>query len=74
MFVQLRNRSLAVLVERQFPQFQDSLVTAVELDELRETSSLQQEMLQQTREQAERHVGEVQLDRVFNYWPLRAAQ
>ncbi len=72
-FVQLRDASLAILIERKFPQFQDSLVTIVELDADPQASELQDGMLQSVREKAERCAAEVDVERVFNYWPLRRA-
>ena len=85
-FSTLRNSSLALLIERQFPSFRDSLVTTVErttsdssIDEAdrkaiamatSDETQVQSEMFAQTVERAESSVGDVQLSQVFRYAPL----
>ena len=70
LFVRLRAGSLAILLERRFPTFQDSLVTAVELSGTEEPSALHQEMLSHARVDAVRQIKQVPLDEVFNRQPL----
>jgi hypothetical protein len=70
-FVPLANRSLAVLLERRFGDFQDSLVTAVELaDGHHDTSAYSLQMLEHTRKDADIHAHRVRTAAVFNYRPL----
>jgi len=85
-FCTFRNSSLAILIERQFPLFRDSLVTTVEMGgELDDVEQQDREairnvmqtddpnsqaMLWETVENAEASVDEVNLSRVFNYKPL----
>jgi hypothetical protein len=70
-FVPLADRSLAVLLERRYGEFHDSLVTAVELaDGHHDTSTYSREMLQHTREDADIHAHRVRTAEVFNYRPL----
>ncbi len=71
-FVPISDRSLAVLLERKFDAFHDSLVTAVELaGGSGATSGLNAEMLAHTHRDARALVDEVAISRVFNYRPLR---
>ena len=77
-FVSLQPRNLAVLVERSYPEFEDSLVTTVELanaspEETELPSDLQQSMLREAHDKAVRHIDNVKLGKVFNYNPLRRA-
>ena len=63
--------SLAVLVERQFPEFRDSLVTSVELSEKHEVDPLiNTELLDATRSSATRQITSVELSRIFDFRPL----
>jgi hypothetical protein len=69
--VPLTNRSMALLLERQFRSFDDSLVTSVELTE--QPSHAEQfdpRMLQQTEDEARDNTGVVRLRQVFNFNPL----
>jgi hypothetical protein len=69
--VPLTNRSMALLLERQFRSFDDSLVTSVELTE--QPSHAEQfdpRMLQQTEDEARDNTGVVRLRQVFNFTPL----
>lgn len=81
----MRDTSLALLIERQFPGFRDSLVTTVELtgqdanDALRRQSTLLEEaepsamsadMLARTVQQATNRVEDIQLSKVFRFTPL----
>lgn len=66
-----RNRALALVLERRFPQLNDRLITAVELSESREeTTPLTAAMLQQTAEEAASLSRQLQLREVFNTAPL----
>jgi hypothetical protein len=69
-FVPISDRSLAVLLERHFQDFQDSLVTAVELASGRDKGAFNEQMLGHTYEDARLHVDQVNIGRVFNYRPL----
>jgi hypothetical protein len=71
-FVPLRDPSMALLLERYFPQFGDSLLTAVDLSEGDGTvEGLSSELLARTCRDAAGPLGEVRLPKVFNPWPLR---
>ena len=73
-FVPLRDPSMALLLERYFPQFRDSLLTAVELSEGgAAVKGLSPELLARTRRSAAAPLGEVRLRRVFNPRPLRTS-
>lgn len=71
-FVPISDRSLAVLLERKFSVFHDSLVTAVELSGSRPAASspYSEQMLGHTHEDARLQVNQVPLASVFNYRPL----
>lgn len=70
-FVPLANRNMAVLLERQFGAFRDSLVTSVELTERPEhAGSFDPAMLVHTNQEALTNVDRVRLNAVFNYRPL----
>ncbi|MDP7204406.1 MAG: hypothetical protein QGH11_02480, partial [Pirellulaceae bacterium] len=66
-FVRLSDRNMAVVLERHFEQFGDSLVTSVELStehDLEEPFS--REMLRNTGQRAVDQLGDIRLHRVFN--------
>jgi len=71
-FARLTDRHMAMLLERQFPQFDESLLTAVELtdrsEDLRPDS---RRMLAQTCRESAASIGDVRLGQVFNPVPLR---
>lgn len=70
-FVRLRDRSLAVLLERRFGVFHDSLVTAVELHQQpQHAADFSEQMLSHTHQEALQHIGAVKLGGVFRLWPL----
>ena len=70
-FVRLSDRSMALLLERQFAGFRDSLVTVVELvGRQKEQPGLTQEMLLQSQQQALQSLRTVQLRKIFNPVPL----
>ena len=70
-FVRLADHSMAVLLERQFNQFHDSLLTAVEMSERPDhADSFSGPMLAHTSRQARSQIGKVRLGKVFNFAPL----
>lgn len=70
-FVPLHDRSMAVLLERRFAGLQDSLVTAVEMDESpQHAAEFNLEMLSRTAERAGMGAGQLHVGQVFNYAPL----
>ncbi len=71
LWVRLADRNLALLLERRFGVFHDSLVTAVELSEQPEhAADFNPEMLAHTHRAALARVGQVDLGAVFNAGPL----
>jgi hypothetical protein len=67
----LTNRSMALLLERQFRHFDDRLVTAVELTENpQHAEHFDARMLKQTEDTAREDSRTVRLRRVFNFVPL----
>jgi len=70
-FVPLANRSMAVLLERRFGVFRDSLVTSVELTERPDhAETFDPSMLAHTSQEALSDVDRVRLAAVFNFRPL----
>lgn len=70
-FVRLGDRSMALLLERRFESFHDSLVTSVELADLPDhASAFSRELLGKTKDEARAEVRSVQYLRVFNTGPL----
>ncbi len=70
-FVHLPNRSMALLLERRFREFDDSLLTTVELTDLPgHAEDFNRDMLETTGRHALQQTGHVELARVFNPWPL----
>jgi hypothetical protein len=70
-FVRLADHSMAVLLERRFIDFHDSLVTAVEMAEHPDhAEQFDLDMLAHTTDEAKSEVGRVRLSRVFNLFPL----
>lgn len=70
-FATLRDRSLALLLERRFPQFKDSLVTIVEMSQRPEhAADFSSDMLTTTNSEALSQLGTVRLGDVFNVRPL----
>lgn len=66
-FVPLHDRSMAMLLERRFAEFDDTLMTSVELSQRRpEQVEFNQEMFARTTEQAKSLVPNVRYGRVFN--------
>ncbi len=68
----LRNSSLALLLERRFPQFQDRLLTVVELAARQvPAEEAHPELLARTEKQAEEAAATIDLGQVFNLGLLR---
>lgn len=73
-FVRLSDRNMAMLLERRFPQFRESLLTAVELSERRaDAAPCNPQMLKRTCRLAAEPFQDVRLDDVFDPRPLRRA-
>ncbi len=71
LFVRLEDRNLALVLERRFSGFHDSLLTAVELaDEPEHAAEFNREMLAHTHRDATARAAEVDLRAVFNAAPL----
>ena len=77
--VRLTDANMAMLLERRFPQFGDSLLTAVELTDVRALAegdnpdACNAQMLAQTCRDAAVPIHEVRLSRVFDPAPLRTS-
>ena len=72
--VPLFDRRMALLLERRFSRFGDTLVTAVELaDNPEHAVAFNSEMLALTGEMARRRAGTIDLDELFNAGPLLRA-
>lgn len=70
-FVRLSDRSMALLLERRFDRFHDSLLTAVELSELNDPRvEFNPAMLAEARRQAVDQTAGVDVKQVFNRGPL----
>lgn len=70
-FVRLADRSMALLLERKFTGFHDSLVTAVEMAQVPDhASAFNRDLLSKTSDEAFEAVGEVSYARVMNYGRL----
>jgi hypothetical protein len=70
--VPLSDASMALLLERYYPQFNESLITAVELSSPRvPPTDCNPHMLAHTCRLAAEHVQHVRLEQVFNSVPLR---
>jgi hypothetical protein len=66
-FVRLGDRSLALVLERRYEDFDDSLVTAVEMAEIPgHASGFSRELLAKTAQEARARAGDVRYTRVFN--------
>ncbi len=71
LIVRLRNRSLALLLERRFGQFHDSLLTAVELaEEPEHAAEFNRAMLVRAHHDALSKATQVDVGQVFNTGPL----
>ena len=65
-FVSLHDRSMALLVERKFPQFSESLVTTVEFEAERPSVTDEASLLELSQEKANRLASEVDAKSVLN--------
>lgn len=71
-FVPLSDANMATVLERRFPDFDDSLLTAVVLSRHDAAhDGYNRDMLALTCDEANERIGRVQLDDVFNRAPLR---
>jgi len=67
----LPNTSLALLLERNYPELKESLVTTVEAAERRRVAPLgDKSLLEQTSQTASAAMGGIQLSRIFRFRPL----
>jgi hypothetical protein len=65
----MSDANLALLIERKFPEFQDSLITAVQLSARKSTGVWQQKMLAETMLRAKESLRLIELDAVLNPGP-----
>ncbi len=67
-FVSMKNRSMALLVEKAYPKFDESLITTVEHCEATDRAEVATDglMLEMTRDKAERLVDEVEIGNVID--------
>ena len=78
-FVRLADANMAMLLERRFPQFGDSLLTAVELTNVQtlakgdDADGCNADMLARTCRDAAVPIHEIRLSRVFDPVPLRTS-
>ena len=70
LFAKLRNVGLATLVERSYPEFNDSLLTTVHHWVSKSNQPADARMLERTQRQAEAHVPHVDLSKVLNSTPV----
>lgn len=70
-FVRMADRSMAILLERRYRQFRDSLITSVELNSVRTTADEHNaKMLAETEDHALDNLSQVRLGSVFDARPL----
>ncbi len=69
-FVELADRHMALLLERRYPHFQDSLITTVELASPERQTGFSADMLATTRQSALATVPHVRVGEVLNSRPL----
>ncbi len=70
-FVRLADRNMAILLERRFEDFHDSLVTSVEMiDQPEHAAPFDETMLRHTSQQANIGLRSVRLARIFDFRPL----
>lgn len=71
-FVRMHNRSMAMLIERRYPDFNDSLLTTVSRTSLHSSDVAADEaMLERTRIDAEAMLPDVDLGKVINSKPMK---
>lgn len=66
LFVRLNDQSMALLLERKFPEFDESLVTTVQTSDQPIEQSIDPTLLQSTRAQAERIIQSINTRAVIN--------
>ncbi len=69
----LKDESIALLIERKYPAFAESLVTSVEFQRHHHPDPLVADMLRQAHQQATRLAATVDANTLFDFWPLRRA-
>lgn len=69
-FAALSSDSLALLVERQYPQLGEGLVTAVQASGESHAGSLRRQMLDVSARRTDQALADVRLGRVFDFRPL----
>lgn len=72
LLARMSDTSMAILIERRYPQFRESLLTAVESPVEEELSDVafREGMIRQAVSQAVANSREVRLNDIFNPWPL----
>jgi hypothetical protein len=70
LFVRITDANAAMVLERRFPEFGDSLLTGVLLA-ADDSDEVDAAMLARTCDEAAERVAEIDLDSVFDPWPLR---
>ncbi len=70
-FIHMADRSMAILLERRYRHFRDSLITSVELTRDRtDVDEFNQAMLSETEDNALRSLSQIRLSNVFDARPL----
>jgi hypothetical protein len=70
LFAVLHNDSLALLVERQYPELRESFITTVQAAGDGDASPVRRQLLEASARRAETALAPVQLRRVFDFKPL----
>jgi hypothetical protein len=71
-FVRMKDGSMAMLIERKYPQFGDSLLTTVSRTESQPTDiPVDESMQERTRLEAESHLQDIEFSAIVNSRPLR---
>lgn len=72
LLARMSDTSMAILIERRYPQFRESLLTAVErpVDEELSEVAFREGMIRQAVTQAVENSRQVKLNDIFNPWPL----
>ena len=65
-FVSLHDRSMALLVERKFPEFSESLITTVEFEADKTFEAVEPSLLELSREKANRLAADIDAKKVLN--------
>ncbi|MCA9260224.1 MAG: hypothetical protein KDA61_13525, partial [Planctomycetales bacterium] len=72
LFARLSDESLALAVEEKYPEFNESLITAVEVGRRAETDRVDAELLSRTSTQADEATSHVEVSRILSWRPLGA--